>query len=97
MMNVPPLNFSRWRDIPYVWTDEGRAYLAVDLYSRAVVGWALGDSLSSTQLPLAALSRTTRSLAIERIGGVLPMLGGSATGETRAETAPPCRRVDRRT
>lgn len=47
----------RWvTDITYVWTDEGWSYLAVliDLCSRAVVGWSLGDSLS-TQLPLAAL------------------------------------------
>ena len=34
-------------DITYVWTTEGWLYLAVvlDLYSRAVVGWALGDRL----------------------------------------------------
>jgi len=43
-------------DITYVWTDEGWAYLAVilDLYSRAVVGWAL-DTTLATRLPLAAL------------------------------------------
>jgi putative transposase len=48
----------RWvTDITYVWTDEGWAYLAVilDLFSRAVVGWAL-DSTLATSLPLAALS-----------------------------------------
>jgi transposase InsO family protein len=47
----------RWvTDITYIWTDEGWAYLAVilDLFSRAVVGWAIDASLS-TQLPLAAL------------------------------------------
>ena len=47
----------RWvTDITYVWTDEGWAYLAVilDLYSRAVVGWAL-DTTLATRLPLAAL------------------------------------------
>jgi len=47
----------RWvTDITYVWTDEGWCYLAVilDLYSRAVVGWALAVTLS-TQLPMAAL------------------------------------------
>jgi len=47
----------RWvTDISYVWTDEGWCYLAVilDLFSRAVVGWALGSSLSTT-LPLNAL------------------------------------------
>jgi putative transposase len=48
----------RWvTDITYIWTDEGWAYLAaiLDLFSRSVVGWALGTSLS-TQLPLDALS-----------------------------------------
>lgn len=53
----------RWvTDITYVWTDEGWAYVAVilDLFSRAVVGWAL-DTTLSTRLPLAALrSAVTR-------------------------------------
>lgn len=47
----------RWvTDITYVWTDEGWAYLAVilDLFSRAVVGWALDSDLSTT-LTLRAL------------------------------------------
>jgi transposase InsO family protein len=47
----------RWvTDITYVWTAEGWCYLAaiLDLYSRAVVGWALDTTLSTT-LPLAAL------------------------------------------
>lgn len=48
----------RWvTDITYVATAEGWAYIAaiVDLHSRAVVGWALGDSLD-TSLPLEALT-----------------------------------------
>ena len=48
----------RWvTDITYVWTDEGWAYVAaiLDLFSRAVVGWALDASLSP-RLPLAALN-----------------------------------------
>lgn len=47
----------RWvTDITYIWTDEGWCYLAVilDLFSRAVVGWAL-DATVSTDLPVAAL------------------------------------------
>ena len=47
----------RWvTDISYVWTNEGWAYVAVilDLFSRAVVGWAL-DTTLSTSLPKAAL------------------------------------------
>jgi transposase InsO family protein len=44
------------RDITYIWTAEGWAYLAVllDLYSRRVVGWALRKSLSR-DLAMAAL------------------------------------------
>ncbi len=52
----------RWvTDITYVWTDEGWAYLAVilDLFSRAVVGWALDADLS-TKLPLAALDAAVK-------------------------------------
>lgn len=52
----------RWvADISYIWTAEGWVYLAaiLDLYSRAVVGWALDTSLS-TKLPLAALQMALR-------------------------------------
>jgi putative transposase len=52
----------RWvTDITYVWTDEGWVYLAVllDLFSRAVVGWAL-DAMLSTTLPLTALDAAIR-------------------------------------
>jgi putative transposase len=52
----------RWvTDITYVWTDEGWAYLAVivDLFSRAVVGWAI-DATLATSLPLAALDSALR-------------------------------------
>jgi putative transposase len=48
----------RWvTDITYVWTSAGWVYLAaiLDLFSRAVVGWAVDTSLS-TRLPLAALN-----------------------------------------
>ena len=48
----------RWvTDITYVWTAEGWAYVAVilDLFSRAVVGWAV-DATLGTRLPLAALA-----------------------------------------
>lgn len=52
----------RWvTDITYVWTDEGWVYLAVilDLFSRAVVGWAL-DTNVSTHLTLTALRAAIR-------------------------------------
>ena len=53
----------RWvTDISYVWTDEGWCYLAVvlDLFSRAVVGWSL-DTTLSTSLPLNALHAALRT------------------------------------
>ena len=45
-------------DISYVWTREGWLYLAVviDLFSRRVVGWAVGDRLHR-RLALAALRK----------------------------------------
>ncbi len=59
----------RWvTDISYVWTNEGWAYVAVilDLFSRAVVGWAL-DTTLSTRLPKKALKMalTRRNTAEE--------------------------------
>lgn len=55
----------RWvTDISYIWTEEGWSYIAVllDLYSRAVVGWAL-DATLSTALPQAALDMALRRRA----------------------------------
>jgi putative transposase len=45
-------------DITYLWTDEGWLYLAVfiDLYSRLVVGWALGTRLDAS-LVITAFGR----------------------------------------
>jgi len=45
-------------DISYVWTREGWLYLAVviDLFSRRVVGWAIGDRLHRA-LAVAALRK----------------------------------------
>ncbi|KAA2211251.1 IS3 family transposase [Pseudoroseomonas oryzae] len=45
-------------DISYIWTAEGWLYLAivVDLYSRRIVGWSVGDRLRK-ELPMAALQR----------------------------------------
>ena len=48
----------RWvTDITYIWTQGGWVYLAaiLDLYSRAVVGWAI-DTTLSTRLVLSALN-----------------------------------------
>jgi transposase InsO family protein len=49
---------TRWTaDISYLWTSEGGLYLAVilDLFSRRIVGWAMGASLERS-LVLSALS-----------------------------------------
>jgi len=60
---VPQPNRVWAGDITYVWTLEGWLYLAVllDLYSRAVVGWAMGARLTG-DLPEQALrmALTTR-------------------------------------
>jgi len=53
----------RWvTDITYVWTAEGWAYVAVilDLFSRAVVGWAIDKSLETTLVLRALESATIR-------------------------------------
>lgn len=44
-------------DITYIWTEEGWLYLAVmlDLYSRAVVGWAMAERMTR-ELVIAALT-----------------------------------------
>jgi putative transposase len=50
-------------DISYLWTEEGWLYLAVvlDLYSRAVIGWAMGPrltaSLATDALTMALMRR----------------------------------------
>jgi transposase InsO family protein len=48
-------------DITYIWTGEGWLYLAVllDLFSRRVVGWAMGESLER-ELVLSALDMALR-------------------------------------
>ena len=63
--NLLDQNFSaeapneKWAaDISYIWTPQGWLYLAVmlDLYSRRVIGWAVGARMTS-DLPLRALNR----------------------------------------
>jgi len=47
----------RWStDITYIWTTQGRLYLAVvmDLYSRRIVGWSMRNRLAR-ELVLSAL------------------------------------------
>jgi putative transposase len=48
-------------DISYVWTAQGWLYLAVmlDLYSRAVIGWAMGERLTA-ELAIQALNMALR-------------------------------------
>jgi transposase InsO family protein len=48
-------------DITYIPTDEGWLYVAgvLDLWSRRLIGWAMGDSLD-TSLPSAALAMALR-------------------------------------
>ena len=54
---------ARWAaDITYIWTSEGWLYLAVvlDLFSRRIVGWAMGTTLERS-LVLAALDMAVTS------------------------------------
>ncbi len=48
-------------DISYIWTDEGWLYFAgvLDLYSRRVVGWSMGERITG-QLTRDALSQAIR-------------------------------------
>jgi putative transposase len=54
-------------DLTYVWTVEGWLYLAVllDLYSRRIVGWAMGQrltgELAEQALTMALMNRTPRA------------------------------------
>lgn len=61
---VPAPNRFWVSDITYLWTLEGWLYLAVilDLYSRKVVGWSLGEGLER-QLALDALRMALRERA----------------------------------
>ena len=45
-------------DITYIWTEEGSVYLAsiMDLYSRKIISWTLGDTLE-TKWVLAAVEK----------------------------------------
>jgi putative transposase len=67
----------RWvTDITYIWTDEGWSYVAVvlDLFSRAIVGWAL-DSSMHTRLVVNALD-----MALMRRRPTRPLLHHSDRG-----------------
>ncbi len=61
-------------DITYVWTDEGWLYFAVllDLYSRAVIGWAMGYrltlDLAEHALTMALANRTPTAGASASLG-----------------------------
>ena len=68
-------------DITYIWTMEGWLYLAVvlDLYSRAVIGWALGARLTGE---LAQQALTWRS-------AIAPPNPGYCTTRIGAASMPP--------
>ncbi len=55
-------------DITYVWTWAGWLYLAVvlDLFSRRIVGWAMGSKLDTESLPLRALHMALYGRAPDR-------------------------------
>ena len=57
-------------DITYLWTDEGWLYLAIflDLFSRMVVGWSMGERITS-ELVISAFQ-----MGQQRRGGVSPLI-----------------------
>ena len=63
-------------DISYIWTAEGWLYLAVvlDLYSRAVIGWAMGERLTT------ALASQALTMALWRRKPKGPLLHHSDRG-----------------
>jgi len=67
-------------DITYVATCEGWLYVAVlmDLYSRRIVGWAMGDQLT-TELTITALE-----MALQRRGAAVGLLHHSDRGSQYA-------------
>jgi putative transposase len=76
---LPPKPNCTWAaDITYVWTGEGWLYLAVvlDLFSRRVVGWAMGERIDR-QLVL-------RALAMALVGRPAPALHHSDRGSQYA-------------
>ena len=70
-------------DISYVWTAEGWLYLAVvlDLYSRAVIGWAMGAWLTGD------LAQQALTMAIQHRAPKAGLLHHSDRGSQYAATA----------
>jgi putative transposase len=73
-------------DIAYIWTWQGWAYLAtvIDLASRRVVGWAVGDHMRA-ELVCDALR-----MAIVHPRPAPGLLFHSEPGSTPAPSSPPC-------
>lgn len=70
-------------DLTYIWTIEGWLYLAVllDLYSRAVIGWAMGSRLTGE------LTRQALEMALHRRQPKPGLLHHSDRGSQYAATA----------
>ena len=59
-------------DITYIWTDAGWLYLAVvlDLYSRRVIGWSMGDRMTQS-LVCDALDAALRKRSYQGVSGAI--------------------------
>ena len=70
-------------DISYIWTAEGWLYLAVllDLYSRAVIGWAMGPRLTG------ALTQQALTMAVQHRTPEAGLVHHSDRGSQYAATA----------
>ena len=79
-------------DITYVPTDEGWLYLAgvLDLGSRRVVGWAMGESLE-TSLPMDALRMALRQRRPRAGCSTTPTAAASTPARRTASISPPGR------
>jgi transposase InsO family protein len=80
-------------DITYVWTDEGWLYLAAveDLYSRKVVGWSLGERLTSDLVNRALEIAIGRAPSRRPSPARLNSPKSSGLGEGETEHAQPSR------
>ena len=82
-----------WRACPtqlYVWTAEGWLYLAavLDLYSRAVIGWAMGTQLTG-DLTQQALMMAIHHRAPPRRGCGTTRVGAASTPPRRTSNCSP--------
>jgi putative transposase len=70
---VQELNKVWVSDLTYIWTDKGWRYLTsvIDLADRAVVGWALSETMHASATTVKALKRALEKRAIQQSSGLM--------------------------